>query len=83
MNAPAIREETNSERLERETIGAVMAAIEYGFNGSSKGLNVKQVADACVIIVSFLKSCEAAQTPRSVTQWREAVENLKITLGSK
>lgn len=83
MSVPANRDvETISEKLEKETITAVMTAIEFGFNVSSENVTVRQVADACIIIVSFLKGCELAESPRSIEQWREAVENLKITLGS-
>lgn len=83
MTLPVTRnDETHSERLERETIAAMMAAIEHGFNISADNVTVRQVTDACIIVVSFLKSCELAETPRSIEQWRKAVEDLRITLGS-
>lgn len=71
------------DAAERTTIEAVTKAIQIGFNAAGyRRTTVKQVADACIIIVTFLKEMEDGP-PRSVLEWREAVENLKIALGSK
>lgn len=74
--------ETPDQQAEKVTIAAVMAAIKCGFDpADTRTVNVKQVIDACAIIVTFLKEMENGPS-RTVTEWRIAVENLSVTLGS-
>lgn len=71
------------EKYEADTIACITAAIRAGFDpNDEREITMKQVIDACAIVVTFLK--EAERKPgRSIQEWRHAVENLHVTLGKK
>lgn len=74
--------ETLDQHAEQITIAAVTAAIRCGFDPSgTRGINLKQTVDACAIIVTFLREAEKGPQ-RTIAEWRAAVENLSVTVGS-
>ena len=81
MGEIATQSLTLEQRSEAITIAAVTAAIKCGFDPrDTRQVTVKQVVDACAIIVTFLQEAEKGPE-RSIAEWRAAVENLSVTLG--
>lgn len=79
----ATQTDTLDQRAEAATIAAVTAAINCGFNpGGERKVTIKQVVDACAIIVVFLQEAEKGPE-RTISEWRSAVENLHVSFGSR
>lgn len=66
---------------EEITAAAVMDAVRAAFNPhGNRELNMKQAIDVCAALIAFLDAAEKAP-PRTFKEWREAIENLEVTLG--
>lgn len=73
---------SDHETSETRTVNAVMKAAEAAFCPLSGDPSKVETIKTCAALVAFLKFAEEGE-PRSITEWRAAIENLRLMLGDR
>lgn len=80
--APVPSDDLSEMAREAMTAEIMSAAIKAGFDPRNvrKDITVKQVFDACAIVITFMREAQARAPARSFPEWIEDIENLMVPL---